>query len=129
MNSNYGWISFPNYETFYAVFEFLEKRGKDLQYWKGKVTTSREHFSKSKSTKPGPARKVSRIDEFFLTLVSLRGGLLVEDMARRLNVSTGTVSSVVTSWVNLMYSDLKLLCELPSRNWFVYRCPCHTGLY
>ncbi|XP_060084266.1 uncharacterized protein LOC132563540 [Ylistrum balloti] len=46
-------------------------------------------------------------------MVRLKGGLLTEDLAKRFNVSTGTVSSIVTSWINLMYLDLKLLCELP----------------
>lgn len=110
------WTGFSNYETFYAVFEFLEPRAKNLQYWKGKVTRSRGHFSQTKTSKPGPSRKLNLIDEFFLTMVRLRGGLLVEDLARRFNVSTGTVSSVVTSWVTLMYTELKMLCELPSRS-------------
>lgn len=49
-------------------------------------------------------------------MIRLKVGLLVADLASRFNVSVGTVSSIVISWVNLMYVDLKVLCELPSRD-------------
>lgn len=49
-------------------------------------------------------------------MIRLKVGLLVADLASRFNVSVGTVSSIVISWVNLMYVDLKALCELPLRD-------------
>lgn len=107
------WTGFPNYGTLYSLFEFLEPRAKNMKYWRGSNTSNSEHFSKIFFNKPGPERKLSLIDEFFLTLIRLKVGLLTEDLAKRFNVSVGTVSSVVTSWVNLMYTDLKLICELP----------------
>ena len=48
-------------------------------------------------------------------MVRLKSTLLTEDLAQRFSISTGTVSLIVTSWVNLMYADLKYLCELPSK--------------
>ena len=64
----------------------------------------------------GPERKLPLIEEFFLTMVRLKVGLLVEDLAVRFSISVGSVSSIFNSWVNLMYVDLKELCELPSRS-------------
>ncbi|XP_014677247.1 PREDICTED: uncharacterized protein LOC106817110 [Priapulus caudatus] len=87
-----------------------------MQYWRGSATAETGHFTKSFTTKPGPDRKLSLIDEFFLTMVRLKVGLLTEDLAQRFNISTGSVSSIVTTWVNLMYTDLKMLCELPSKS-------------
>jgi hypothetical protein len=71
--------------------------------------------SNTYTNKLGPERKLSLLEEYFLTIVRLRSALLTEDLAQRFSISTGTVSSIVTSWVNLMYSDLKMLCELPSK--------------
>ena len=51
-----------------------------------------------------------------MTMIRLKVGLLTEDIAQRFSVSVGTVSYIVTSWVNLMYTDLKLFCELPPRD-------------
>ena len=127
------WTGFPNFETMYSLFEFLEPRAKNMKYWRGCCNTNREHFPKTFSSKPGPERKLSLLDEFFLTMIRLKVGLLTEDTAQRFSVcvgtvssivtswvrfsvSVGTVSSIVTSWVNLMYMDLKLLCELPPRD-------------
>ena len=49
-------------------------------------------------------------------MVRLKVGLLVEDLAVRFSISIGSVSSIFNSWVNLMYVDLKELCELSSRS-------------
>jgi hypothetical protein len=49
-------------------------------------------------------------------MVRLKVGLLVEDLAVRFSISVGSVSSIFNSWVNLMYVDLKELCEPPSRS-------------
>ena len=110
------WTGFPNYETMYSLFVFLEPRARNLKYWRGSSTSNSEHFSKTFTSKPGPERKLSLLDEFFMTMIRLKVGLLTEDIAQRFSVSVGTVSSIVTSWVNLMYTDLKLLCELPPRD-------------
>lgn len=106
------WTGFPNYDTFLALFEYLEPRAKNLRYWRGDATTP-EASSKKKS---GPNRKMELIDEFFLTMVRLKVGLLYEDLAIRFSISVGSVSSIFNSWINLMHADLKELCELPSKD-------------
>ena len=85
-----------------------------MVYWRGHMSTST--CTSTRSNKPGPERKFDLLDEFFMTMVRLRVGLLTEDLVQRFNVSAGTVSSVVTSWVNLMYSDLRMLCHLPPKS-------------
>ncbi|KAK6196412.1 hypothetical protein SNE40_001643 [Patella caerulea] len=110
------WTGFPNYETFLALFEFLEPLAQNMKYWRGNTTLQTENFTKVYTNKPGPDRKMSLLDEFFLTMVRLKSPLLTEDLAQRFSISTGNVSSIFSSWINLMYCDLKLLCELPTRN-------------
>ena len=108
------WTGFPSFDNFKAIFNFLEPRAKDMVYWRGHMSTST--CTSTRSNKPGPERKLDLLDEFFMTMVRLRVGLLTEDLAQRFNVSAGTVSSVVTSWVNLMYSDLRMICHLPPKS-------------
>lgn len=62
-------------------------------------------------------RKLSLTDEIFLTMIRLKGGLLTENIAQKFNVSVETVSSVISSWVNLMYTALQqhVLFELPPK--------------
>ena len=43
------------------------------------------------------------MEEFFLTLVRLRLGLLEQDFAYRFGISQSTVSRIFTSWINFMH--------------------------
>ena len=61
-------------------------------------------------------RLLSTEEELFLTMVRLKTGVMVQMLAHCFGVSTRYVSQIVTSYVGLMYQDLKELCELPSYN-------------
>ena len=82
------WTDFPNYETFCALYQFFETRAKQLRYWKGDIGMP-QIFSEKKR---GLERKLSLIEEFFLTMVHLRVGLLVEDLVIGFSISVGSVS-------------------------------------
>ena len=60
--------------------------------------------------KPSPKPKLSHLDQFFLTMVCLRLGLSVEDLADRFGINPSTVSRSFITWINLMYVKFK---ELP----------------
>ena len=62
--------------------------------------------------KPGPERKLSFADEFFLVLVKLKSGRMNEDLALHFGVSTGLVSQVFTSWLFFLDAELKLLFQM-----------------
>ncbi|XP_070564452.1 uncharacterized protein [Ptychodera flava] len=87
------YTGFPNFHTFHAVFIFLEPRAKNMQYWRGQATIDTQHFLDTGRyiNKPGPERKLSLLEEFFLTIVRLKVGLLTEDIARRFNISLDDV--------------------------------------
>ena len=59
-----------------------------MRYWKGDIGMS-QLFSEKKR---GLERKLSLIEEFFLTMVHSRVGLLVEDLAVGFSISVGSVS-------------------------------------
>ena len=46
-------------------------------------------------------------------MMRLKVGLFQKDLAYRFGISEATVSRLFTSWINLMYLELKDLCEMP----------------
>lgn len=63
----------------------------------------------------GRPKSLRLIDEFFMVLMRLRLGLLLEDLAERFHVSVGTCSSVFNRWVNYLDTSLSFLVKWPSR--------------
>lgn len=84
---------------FMFVWEFLGPAKDKVCYWNQQLKTG----EKSPSKRPGVRRKLSPLDEFFLSLVRLRVGLLNADLAYRFGISSSSVSKIVTSWIQFLY--------------------------
>jgi hypothetical protein len=56
------------------------------------------------------------IAQLFLTLVRLRVGLLHQDLAYRFGLSISTVSTIIITWIQLLYSRFKKLDMFPDRH-------------
>ncbi|XP_062609017.1 uncharacterized protein LOC134270785 [Saccostrea cucullata] len=95
----------PNKETFNAVFDEI----KDDAY----KNTRRASSSSSNKGRP---RRLRIIDEFFLVLLRLRLGLLLEDLANRFNVSVSTCSKIFNLWIDFLFVQLQPLIMWPSRD-------------
>ena len=80
---------------------------KIIRTWKGKRTSVGERTTKEKCE---PKPKLSLPDQFFMVLVRLRLGRVVEDLADCFYVSPSTVSRTFTTWIKLMYFKFQ---ELP----------------
>lgn len=108
------WTGMPSYGVFSALLTYLRPRAESMQYWKGSSKSSNQHYNLHFASKPGRQRKLSLEDELFLTLVRLRTGLLMVDLAACFSISIASASSVFTTWINLLYVELKDLCCLPN---------------
>ncbi|XP_070575355.1 uncharacterized protein [Ptychodera flava] len=110
------YTGFQNYASFYAFFHYLEPKAKKLQYWKGErqMKASMPYQDHSKS-KPGPKRKLSLLDEFFMVLVRCKVGLFVKDLADRFGISPSAVSKIFTTWIIFLSHELLLLFPFPSQ--------------
>ena len=106
------WTGFPNYQIFLAFYKFLQPRLPSLNIWRG----SAQFQNKTLTDRTKSMRLLSTEEELFLTMVRLKTGVMVQMLAHCFGVSTRYVSQIVTSYVGLMYQDLKELCELPSYN-------------
>ena len=114
----------PSYDHFSEVFEYLKRRsGGNLKYWRGSLATSKhKHFSEAFNIKPGPLRKLSLEDEFFLCLVKLKLGSTNYDLAQRFDISETLVSIITSTWFNFMEKQFKLLFEMNDSDENVAEC-------
>ena len=85
--------------------------------WSGQRSES--HYD---DIKVGPSCKLPLLEWFYLTLVRLRLGLLVLDVANRFGISQASVSQITNTWINLMYHSLKCIETFPS--WHVVKNIC-----
>ena len=89
-------------ETFRALFDHVEVKARVMSYWQGPKSSSTISTETVHSNfiiaqypqifnKPGPSRKLSIEQELLLTLMRLRLGLLIDDLAFRFQVSSTRV--------------------------------------
>lgn len=98
------YTGFTSYGILDALFTFLGPSVESLSYSKFESENQRGN---SKRCRP---RTLPPLEEFFLTLVRLRLGLMEQDLAYRFGISQSTVSRITTTWINLLYLKLK---EIP----------------
>lgn len=70
-----------------------------------------------------PAMGLSYEDEFFLILVKLTRGLLLEDLASRFNICLSAASKSFQKWLEVMYQRLQFLIKWPPRDIFRENVP------
>ncbi len=103
----------PDYKTFKAVFRSFGPAVNKLVYHDsgtnpGKLVTPEYN-------KRGPKRTLTPEQEFFLVLVRLRLGLLIEDLANRASISVQHVSRICITWFDFLHNILRMLPVWPTR--------------
>ena len=106
------YTGFPDYATLMIFFEeILEHDAVVMRIWKGK--DCKDDFDEMKCGRPC---KLPLLEQFFMTLVRLRLGLLELDLANRFGVSQSTVSRITLTWINLLYHSFKAIERFPPWN-------------
>ena len=92
--------------------------------WKGfkALSTKVRRFVHSPK-KFGPQRKLSSPDEFLLTLMWLRLGLLKQDLAVRFGISTSLCSQIFNTWLTAMSKVLRPLLDWPTKEQIIATKP------
>ena len=116
------YTGFPNREVYKAVLTYLNPRpnGENLVYTRN---DSRPDIESTPLRKIGRPRKLTPTNQFFLFLCRVRVGLFERDLAYRFNISVGTVSNTIVSWVNFLYLRLGSLSIWPSKEKIVESMP------
>ena len=124
----------PDAETFSYLFDYLKPKAKTMNYWKGQSQVLKEKpnertaqrltevFERYEdagieppSVKRGPSRKLSLEQEFLMTLVKLRLGLLKDDLAFGFKVSQSLVSAILLTWLRFLAKELSWMIIWPSK--------------
>ena len=130
----------PSTEGFRCLFDYLLSKAKNMQYWRGSKQTEKERpkdptpFQQfaggGRGSRTGPPRKLKLEEEFILTLMKLRLALLLEDLAFRFQISSGSASSTFITWVKLCSKELIVLIIWPSRHQIKKTLPgCFRKIY
>ena len=97
---------------FIYFYSYLLPKATHRQYWSGSGSHTKQADRQSSSQQGS----LTLVDQLFATLMRLRLGLLVQDIADRFNISSATVSKYFTTWVSLLHLELKILNPFPSRS-------------
>ena len=93
--------------TLKAFYTFLGPSVENLKYSKKQEELDIRSSVENKRLRQ---RSLPPMEEFFMTLVRLRLGLVEQDLADRFGVSQSTVSQITGTWINFLLAKLK---ELP----------------
>lgn len=98
-----------------SLFCFVSSFSNQVNYWKGSKHKQQSYQNLNGKEKTGPKRILTPFQEYILTLVRIRLGLLNRHVADIFGVSPTTSSNTFTTWVNLLYHVLKPVLKWPSR--------------
>jgi len=97
---------------FLGLFKILEPV--ILKYYSGTGSVNEKRYERG-GEKPGPSRKLTKYEEFTLTLIRLRHAVPVTLLADLFNVSSSRVSQVFTTWIYHISEVSSRLIVWPSR--------------
>ena len=106
------YTGFSSYEILSAFFAFLGPSTGSLRYWG--------------STGKGERRrktKLTPLNQLFLTLIKLRLDMPFSDLAHRFQISEATASRYFTTWVCLMYQQLREIDWFPCKEQILLTLP------
>lgn len=89
---------------FTCNYNVIMKRVGKICYWRGEKSTNDTNLKK---TSGGKAKFIDHFDEYLLTLMFLRRGITMRFLGDLFEVSHTLVTSVIHTWVNVLYQILK----------------------
>ena len=97
------------------ISDVLDDAEPNLKYWSGKTTTDNAPYHEDPTKKKtGPTRKLSRYQEFLLTVIKLKLSVLTFFLSDLFDVSTSRVSQIFVTWINFMDCVFSPLLKWPT---------------
>ena len=97
----------PTLTCLMAIFNILKPLAEKLKYWDSNKGNKVNFQKKPSVKKSGKKRSLTTFQEFILTLVRLRLGLLVRHLSDIFAISKSSVSKVFTTWICFLAITLK----------------------
>lgn len=94
----------PSLAMLLGIFNILAVKCSALKYWSDPPSAKEKNYQRNRHGKPGPSRKLSFYQEFILSLVRLRLGLLEFCIADLFRVSKSRVSQIFITWITFMFN-------------------------
>ena len=95
-----------------------------MRYWDGDKAKRPKNYQRHQNTeKPGRKLKMTHFEEFFLTLVRLRLGLLRTHLSHIFGVNESQISKVFITWVTFLCHELKSLNIWPTKEQIQTKLP------
>ncbi|XP_053397878.1 uncharacterized protein LOC128556500 [Mercenaria mercenaria] len=92
---------------FLCLWDFLGDCTQKINFWNSSVSNP----DKTPSRRPGRKRLISPQNQLFMFLMRVRLGLLHQDLAYRFETNTRQVSTIIITWVQLLYKQFSMLKE------------------
>ena len=99
------------------ISDILDDAAPELKYWSGKHSAEEVRYQEDdvNMKRGGPKRKLTRFQEFILTLMKLRLAMVSFALGDLFAVSECRVSQIFTTWINLMHSVFSPCIKWPKR--------------
>ena len=103
------YTGFPSYDVFMATYNYLNpgQNGENIRFWRSVSNDVDPEYYETEpelGVGPGRPRTLNAKEEFFLVMCRLRQGFPERHLGHLFDISQSTVSRIVISWVNFMYS-------------------------
>ena len=117
-----------NKELFKCLFEQCHKKACDTHYWK-EIKQTATNFTSPTEKGNITMRSLSLQQEFLLTMMGVRTGILLQDLPFLFQISLGLVSNIFTTLVKFLSKELKWIITWPNGNIIKQNLPAISRMY
>lgn len=112
----FKWISYI-FIFFLEFLDIINEAEPNPKYWSGASSTSTNvnYQQAADRKKTGPDRKLTKFNEYILTLLKLRLGLVSHFLGDLFGISNSRVSQIFITWISLLNSVLSPCIKWPSK--------------
>ncbi|XP_045113935.1 uncharacterized protein LOC123506115 isoform X2 [Portunus trituberculatus] len=93
-------------KDFYYLFNLIKENLTDIHYWRRPNKVKKENIP-PKNSKASTNSKLSWFHEYLMTLVHIRTGYDVTTLGDLFEVSLNVASSIIITWINVLYLVMK----------------------
>ena len=106
----------PSIAILLGLFNIIHSKCSNMKYWSGPKSADEKSYQQGTKKKPGPTRKLNMFQEFILTLVRFRLGVVGFLLSDIFGISNSRVSQIFVTWITFLAQCFRKLIKWPSRS-------------